>query len=321
MRNALLFVLTLFGASLCLGAEIYPSKPVRVIVNFGPGGSIDIAARVISQQLSEQLGITFIVENRPGAGGTIGSAFVAKSAPDGYTLMMMDSNITIVPGLYKSLPFDVAKDFTPITQIQSNSQVLVVPSSFNVNTLKEFIALAQANPGKFNYGSAGIGTLSHLSAERFKIAAGVNIKHIMYKGGPAVVTAILGGEVQMLMGSIQPAVLAQVKSGKLRALAVTTDGKRSPVMPDVPSMSEVGVSGMTIYTWIGLGGPAGMPKEVVNKLHAEVVKAIAVPSVKEQFIAQGAELVGSSSEEFSKYIRNEMRRWAEVIKSAGITAE
>lgn len=321
MRNAWLFVVTMFVASLCFGAEVYPSKVVRVIVNFAPGGGIDLTARVIAQQLSEQLGITFIVENRPGAGGTIGSGFVAKSAPDGYTLMIMDTNLTIVPSLNKSLPFDVAKDFTPITQIIGIPQVLVVPSSINANTLKEFLALAQANPGKLNYGSAGTGTQSHLSAELFKIAAKVDIAHIVYKGGPAIVTAMLGGEVQMLLGSIQPAVLAQVKSGKLRALAVTTDGKRSPSLPDVPSMSEAGVSGMTTYAWIGLGGPAGMPKEVVNQLHAEMVKAIAVPSVKERFIAQGGELVGSSPEEFSKLIRNELRLWAEVVRSAGITPQ
>lgn len=324
MRNALLFVLTLFGASLCLGAEVYPSKAVRVIVPFPPGGSSDIVARVISQQLSEQLGKSFVVDNRPDASGTasgtIGNGIVAKSASDGYTLMIADPSFSTVPGLYKSLPFDVAKDFAPITQIIGAPYVLVVHPSLNVNTLKEFIALAQANPGKFNYGSAGTGAQNHLSAELFKIAAKVNIAHIPYKGGADAMAAVLGGKIQMLIATI-PLALPHVSGGRLRALAVTTDGKRSPVMPDVPSMSETGVSGMTIYSWFGLVGPAGMPKEVVNKLHAEVVKALAVPSVKERYIAQGAELVGSSPEEFSILIRNELRRWAEVIKSAGITPE
>ncbi|MBI4191023.1 MAG: tripartite tricarboxylate transporter substrate binding protein [Betaproteobacteria bacterium] len=320
MRNALLFVLTLFGASLCFGAEVYPSKAVRVIVPFAPGGSTDFTARVISLQLSEQLGKSFVVDNRTGASGTIANGMVVRSAPDGYTLMLADTSTTIVPGLFKSLPFDVAKDFAPITQIIGAPNVLVVHPSLKASTLKEFVALAQANPGKFNYGSAGAGGLNHLMAELFKIAAKVNVAHIPYKGAGEVVPAVLGGQVEMLISTI-PTVLAYVNSGKLRALAVTTDGKRAPSMPNVPSMSEAGVSGMTIYAWYGLVGPAGMPKAVVNKLHAEVVKAIAVPSVKERFITQGGEAVGSSPEEFSKLIRNELPRWAEVIRSAGITTQ
>jgi tripartite-type tricarboxylate transporter receptor subunit TctC len=320
MRNAWLSALTLLGASLCFGAEVYPSKAVRVVVPFAPGGSTDFTARVISQQLSEQLGQSFVVDNRTGASGTIANGIVARSAPDGYTLMLADTSTTIVPGLFKSLPFDVARDFTPITQIIGGPNVLVVHPSLKANTLKEFIALAQANPGKLNYGSAGAGGLNHLMAELFKLAAKVNITHIPYKGAGEVVPAVLGGQVDMLVATI-PTVLAYVNSGKLRALAVTTDGKRAPSMPDVPSMSEAGVSGMTIYAWYGLVGPAGMPKEIVNKLHTEVVKAIAVPSVKERFITQGGEPVGSSPEEFSTLVRNELRRWAEVIKSAGNTPE
>ncbi len=321
MRNVLMFVLTLFGASLCFGAEVYPNKSVRVIVPFGPGGGTDLSARLISQQLTEQLGKSFVVENRTGAGGTIANGIVAKSAPDGYTLMLMDTSTVIAPGLYKSLPFDIAKDFTPLTQIIGAPLVLVVPPSLNISMLKEFVALAQANTGKFNYATGGTGTINHLSAELFNRAARVNIAHIPFKGGGEMVTGLLGGQVQMLIATI-PTVLAFVNSGKMRALAVTTaDRKRSPSMPEVPSMSEAGVSGMIVYTWYGLVGPAGMPKEVVNKLHAEVVKAIAVPSVNERFIAQGSEMVGSSPDEFSKHIRNELQRWAEVIKSAGIAPE
>ena len=321
MRNALLFVLTLFGASLCFGADVYPSKAVRVIVSYAPGGTSDLSARVISQPLSEQLGKAFVVENRPGASGTVGYGTVAKSAPDGYTLALVEMSFSMIPSLFKSPPFDVTKDFTPITQIMGVPLVLVVLPSLKTNTLKEFIALARANPGKFNYGSAGLGTQNHLSAELFKIAANVNIVHIPYKGGAGqVMIAMLGGQVQMLITPM-PSVLTHVNSGKVRALAVTTDGKRAPAMPDVPSMSEAGVSGMTIYSWFGLVGPAGMPKEVVNKLHAEVVKALAVPSVKERFIAQGGELTGNSPEDFSKHIGNELQRWSKVIKSAGITTE
>lgn len=320
MRTALLFVLALLGAALCFGAEVYPSKTVRVIVPFAPGASTDSTARVISLQLSEQLGKSFVVENRTGAGGIVGNGIVARSAPDGHTLLIASPAFAILPGMSKSLPYDTVKDFTPITQIMGTPNVLVVHPSLKANTLKEFLALAQANPGKFNYGSSSAGAQNHLSAELFKMAAKVNIAHIPYKGAGEVIIAMLGGQVEMMISTI-PTVLPHVNSGKLRALAVTTDGKRSPSMPDVPSMSEAGVSGMTIYNWYGMAGPAGMPMEVVNKLHAEVVKALAVPSVKDRFVAEDSELVGSSPEDFSKHIRNEIRRWAEAIKSAGITPE
>ena len=320
MRYAMLLVLTLFGASLCFGAEVYPSKAVRVIVAFGPSGTTDLTARLISQQLSEQFGKSFVVDNRPGASGAIGAGIVAKSAPDGYTLLMIEPNFSSLPGLNKSLPFDVVKDFTPITQIGRIPYVLVAHPSLNAPTLKDFIALARANPGKFNYGSTGVGSSLHLGTELFKTETKVNIVHIPYKGGGEVITAMLAGEVQMRIAPIST-VLTYVNSGKVRALAVATEGKRVPSMPDVPSMSEAGVPGMAIYHWTGLIGPAGMRRNVVSKLHDEVVKATTVPSVKEWFIAQSGELVGSSPEEFSKYIRNEMRRWAEVIKSVGITTE
>ena len=313
--------MTLSGASLCLAAETYPSQAVRLIVPFGPGGSSDVVGRIISQALSEQLGKQFIVENRPGAGGRIGAALVAKSAPTGYVLLVNDPSLTIHPGLYKTLSYDVIRDFTPITQILRIPNVLVVHPSLNVNTLKEFVALAQANPGKYNYGAAGAGSGAHLANELFKTAAKVNIVNITYAGGGGeVIAAMLSGQIQMFIITVTAAA-AQVKSGQLRALAVTTDGRRSSAMPDVPSMSEAGVPGMEVYLWTGLTGPAGLPKEIVDKLHAEVIKAIAVPSVKERLIGLGAELVGSSPEEFSLYIRSEIPRWAKVIKDAGISVE
>src|SRR3990172_966726 len=319
MRNAWLFVLLSLGASLGHGAEVYPTKPVRVVAPFAPGGISDIVARVISQQLSEQLGKPFIVDNRTGAGGIVGNGIVAKSAPDGHTLLMVNPAFTILPGISKSLPYDTVKDFTPITQIMRVPSVLVVSPALNVNTLKEFVALAQANPGKFNYGSGGPGSALHLYSELFKIAAKVDIVHIPYKGGGENFAALIGGQIQMLIISV-PTALQFVNSGRMRAFAVTTEGKRAPSMPNVPSMSEAGVSGMTIYVWFGFAGPAGMPKAIVNKLHAEVVKALAAPSVKDQFIRQDAEFVGSSPAEFSKLIHNELQLWAKVIKSAGITA-
>jgi tripartite-type tricarboxylate transporter receptor subunit TctC len=320
MRTAWLFVLILVGASPCFGAEVYPSKSVRMLVGSAPGGTPDMVARLISKQLSEQVGQTFVVDNRTGATSGIAYEIVVKSAPDGYTVMMTSPTITAQPSMSKSFPYDAIKDFTFITQVMRAPEVLVVHPSLNVNTLKEFIALARANPGKFNYGSGGTGGATHLWSELFNQVAKVNVTHIPYKGGAPAMNALLSGEIQMQIVSI-PAVLAHVKSGRLRALAVTTDGKRSPSMPDVPSMSEAGVSGMTIYVWNGLIGPARMPKEVVNKLRAEVVKANAVPSLKELFMAQDFEPVGSSPEEFAKLIRDEIPRWAAVMKSAGITPE
>lgn len=320
MRIAMLFVLMLFEASLCAAADVYPDKSVRVVVPFAPGGSVDTTARVISQQLTEQLGKPFIVDNRTGASGTIGNAIVAKSAPDGYTLMMADTSTAIAGSLYKSLPFDVAKDFSAITEIMRAPQVLVINASTNANTLREFVALAQANPGKFNYGSAGSGGALHLTAELFKMAAKVNIVHVPFKGGSDAIVALMNGDTHMQISTL-PTVFAAIKSGKARALAVTSDGKRLPAIPNVPSMGEGGVPNMVVYVWYGLVGPAGMPKKLVSTLNAEAIKATAVPSVKERFIAQGAEVVGSSPEDFTKYIRSELQRWTAVIKAAGVTPE
>ena len=320
MRLALAFFFTLFAAATTLAAEIYPSRPVRVIVAFAPGGGTDLTARLISQQISEQTGRSFVVENRTGASGTIGYGLAAKAAPDGYTLMMMDLSTVIVPNLFKSLPFDVARDYTPISQIVGAPNVLLVSPTVNATTLKEFIALALANPGKLNYGSAGAGSAIHLPSELFNRSAKISVTHVPYKGGGEAMTALLGSHVDMLITTV-PAALAFVNSGKVRALAVTTSGRRSPVMPDVPSMSEAGIPGMTVYSWYGLVGPAGLPQEVVTKVHAETVKALTVPSVKERFLAQGAELVGSRPEEFAQLIRDELRRWAEVVRAAGIPPE
>jgi tripartite-type tricarboxylate transporter receptor subunit TctC len=320
MRTALLFLFTLFLNAASAAAEVYPSRPVRVIVAFAPGGGTDFTARLISTQLSEQTGKPFIVENRAGASGTIGYGLAAKSPPDGYTLLMMDLSMVIVPNLFKSLPFDVARDYTPITQIVGAPNVLLVSPTVTATTLREFIALAQANPGKLNYGSAGAGSAIHLTSELFNKAAKVNVTHVPYKGGGEAMTALLGSHVDVVLTTV-PSSLASVNSGKLRALAVTTSGKRSPAMPDVPSMSEAGVSGMTVYSWYGFGGPAGLPNEIVARVHAETVKALAVPSLKERYLVQGSEPVGSGPEAFSKLVRDELRRWAEVVRTAEITPE
>jgi tripartite-type tricarboxylate transporter receptor subunit TctC len=320
MRSWLLLVSLLVASPLSTGADSYPAKPVRVIASFGPGSTVDLIARVVSQQLSDQLGKSFVVDNRTGAGGSIGNGLAAKSPSDGYTLLFGETGLTMLPGLFRSLPYDAVRDFTPVSQVVRTPMALVVHPSVKASSLKEFVALAQASPGKLNYASAGVGSPVNLASELFKIMSRVDIAHVAYKGGGEMVTSVLGGQVQMLLTTM-PTVLSQINAGKVRALAVTTEGKRVSVLPDVPSMSEAGVSGMTIYTWSGLFGPAGMPKDIVARLHAEVVKAIAAPAVRERFNVEGAEPVGSSPQEFAAHVRNELKRWADVIKSAGIKAE
>ncbi len=304
------------------GAEdAYPNKSVRIIVNYAPGGLADIGARIVAQQLTNQLGKSFIVENRPGGSGTIGTGFVAKSVPDGHTLLLSDTSFGIMSSLFKSLPFDVLKDFAPIVQMTRSTNVLVISPSLNMNTLKEFIASAKSNPGKYNYGSAGQGALSNLSCLLFNTATKVNIVHIPYDGGAGDLNSgFLSGQVQMLITTI-PSVMGNVKAGRMKALGVTTDGERSMMLPDVPSMKEEGVNDMVVYNWIGLVAPTATPKTIISKVHDEVVKSLSLPAVKERFSALDVQFVGSNPEQFSNHIRSEVSRWSEVIKAAGITVK
>jgi tripartite-type tricarboxylate transporter receptor subunit TctC len=321
MRNAAwLFALLWVTALPCTGAEVYPSRPVHVIVPVAAGGTTDLVARVISQQLTAQLGQPFVVENRVGAGGRIATEHVAKSPADGYTLLLAEPGFTIHPSLVKSLPYDIIDDFAAITEIGISPLVLVVQPSLNVSTMSEFIALAKANPGKFNFGSGGVGSAQHLAMELFKKAADVNVIHVPFKGASEVMNAMLSGQIQVMIAGI-PTVLARINSGTLRALAVMSDGRRSPVMPGVPSIVEAGLPGVVIYSWYGLVGPAGLPRTLIDKLHAEVVKAIAVPSVKERMFGDAGDMVGSSPAEFAQLIRDERRRWAEAAAGAGIVPE
>ncbi len=301
-----------------LAAAPYPARPVRVVAPFAPGGGTDIVARVLAQQFAEQLGKSFIVDNRTGASGMIAYDIVAKAAADGHTLLITNSAFASLPGLMKSLPYDPMKSFTPVSEILRAPNVLVVHPSTNVNTVKDFIAAARANPGKFNYGSGGAGSALHLYGELFKIAAKVDLTHVPYKGGGDNMTALLGGQIHMNITQYQANVIALIKSGKLRALAVTTDGKRSPALPDVPSMSEAGINGMSIYSWAGLLAPAGLPQTILARLNGEVTKMLAVAAVRERFVAQDAELIGSPPEAFEQMLAKEIRRWGEVIRAAGI---
>lgn len=301
-------------------ADAWPAQPVRIIVPYAPGGGTDTIARITAKLLGDQLNKSFVVENKPGGTGILGNSFVAKAAPDGHTLLLADITFPMLPATNKSLPYDVLKDFTVITQLDRVPQALVVIPSLGAGTLKEFIALARANPGKFNFGSGGSGSAPHLSAEFFNMAAKVKIAHIPFKGAGDVITAMLAGEVQMLITSI-PGVLAQVRAGKLRALAITTDGRRAPPLPDVPTTREAGLPGMDIDVWHGLVGPAGMAREVVNRLHTEIAAGIAQTAVQTQFTAQGAEPLATRPEDFAKFVRGEMQRWEELVKTAGIKTE
>ena len=273
-------IYALTSAVTAIAAEPYPAKPVRVVAPFAPGGGTDTVARVVAQQFAEQLGKSFIVDNRTGASGMIAYEIVAKAAPDGHTLLLTNSAFASLPGLMKSLPYDPLKSFTPVSEILRAPNVLVVHPSTNVTTVKDFVAAARANPGKFNYGSGGAGSALHLYGELFKIAAKVELTHVPYKGGGDNMAALLSGQIHMNITQYQANVIALIKAGRLRALAVTTDGKRSPALPEVPSMSEAGVAGMTIYSWAGLLAPAAVPKAIMEKLHNEVTKMLAVPVVQ-----------------------------------------
>jgi tripartite-type tricarboxylate transporter receptor subunit TctC len=300
-------------------ADNYPSKSVKIVVSFDPGSGTDLSARVIAKKLAEQLGVAVVVENRPGAGGVIGNDFVAKSAPDGYTLLMAEPGFTIGPSL-KKLPHDPLKDFTPITGIMRNASILIINNNVKANTVQELIDLAKAHPKMLNYGSAGIGSNSHMNAELFKMITKTDITHIPYSGA-AQVTGIASDAVQMIITGV-PTALAAINTGKVKALAVTTDGKRLPGLSDVPSFKEAGVPGMELYTWYGLVGPAHLPPEIVNKLQSEVAKALADPAIQKALVGKtGGEVLGNSPKQFGDYLAAEVKRWAEVVKTAGIKVQ
>ena len=321
MRHARLLAVALISASTCFAADDYPRGPVRVIVASGAGSGTDTYTRKVLAQVSEQLGKPFVVDNVGGAGGIVGWGNAAKAAPDGYTLTVLDTGFAITAAWQKSLPYDPSRDFTPITQTVRTPNVLVVIPSLRVNTLQEFIALARANPGKYNFGSSGIGGSQHLYAELFKTAAKLDMVHIPYKGGADMYAGALAGDIQMVIAAV-PAALPYIRNGQLRALAVLTEGKeRVRSLPDVPTIAEAGLPGLTIYSWQGLAGPAGMPPDVVRKLRAEVSKALADPAVRQWFTAQDAELIGGTPDEFAALIRDELRRWPEVIKAARVKVE
>ncbi len=318
-RLAALALLAVALAPLDASAQTYPSKTVKIIVPFGAGGPADVYARVLAQHLSEELKQSFVVEDRPGAGSIIGTNEVAKSAPDGYTLLLMSNTHTTNESLIPNKPFQLMRDFVPISPINYSDVMMVVHPSLGVKNLKDFIALAKSKPGQLNYASSGPGTPYHMAAELFKAMSGTNIVHVPHKTSGDMRNSVLGGHVQMMFDAIT--VLAPtVRSGQLIALG--TSGKtRSSVMPDVPTIAEAGVPGYESTIWIGLMAPTGTPKPIIDKLNAEIVKAMNRADVKENWAKQGAVPMPMSPAEFDKYLRADIEKWAHVVKVSGATAQ
>jgi tripartite-type tricarboxylate transporter receptor subunit TctC len=322
LRAVLPLLPLVLAAAFCappLHAQDYPTKPIRMIVPYPPAGGTDIVARTITEPLGTALGQPIIVDNRGGAAGNIGTDLAAKSAPDGYTILFTLSSHTINPKLYDKLPFDVEKDFIPISLAAFIPQILVAHPSVPANNIKELIALAKSQPGKLNYASVGTGSPGHIAGELFKLKTGVDMVHVPYKGGGPAVTDTLGGQVQLLFVSM-PAALQYVKAGRLKALAVTSD-KRSAAAPDVPTIAESGVPDCVVNSWYGALVPAKTSPTVVSKLQATFAKVLQMPEVKERLFAQGAEAAFSTSAEFARLIHDELKQWEFVIREARIKPE
>ena len=300
-------------------AQSYPSKPIRIVVPYPPGGFNDTLGRTLAAKFTEAWGQPAVVENKPGGNTLIGNDFAAKSAPDGHTLLVVAFPFSVVPSLFKAMPYDTVRDFAPVILAATSPNLLVVHPSLPVNTVGELIAAAKAKPGSLSYASTGNGSSNHISMELFKSLAGVNIVHIPYKGSGPAVSDLLGGQVHLMFDNT-PNVLPHVKAGKLRALG-SSGTKRSALTPDVPTVAEAGVAGYEVTVWFGLVAPAGTPREVIQKLNAEVTRILAMPDVRERFLAQGVEPQGSTPEQFGEHIRAQMAKWKKVVEDAGVKAE
>lgn len=300
-------------------AASYPARPVRIIVPQSPGASTDLTARLVARSLSEAWRQPVVVDNRPGAGTIIGTELVVRAAPDGHTLMVVASGITVNPSMHKRLPYDTARDLAPVSQLTRFSNLLAAHPSFAARSLQDVLALAKAKPGTINYASAGLASGTHMSMELLKTMTGIDLVHIPYTGGGPAVTAAIGGQVQLNIGTTV-GVLPHVRSGKLRAIAVTT-AARSPAAPEVPTFAESGVTGYDHGPWNGLFAPAKTSPVVLAKIHAEVVRALQAPEVRKVFANEGVEVVANAPEAFAALVRTELMMWAKVVKAAGIKAE
>ena len=300
-------------------AQAWPSKPISLIVPFPAGGTTDVLARALAEKLTLSLGQTVIVESKPGAGATLGADYVAKAKPDGYTLLMGAVHHTIASSVYKKLPYDFQKDFTPITTVALVPNVLVVNASTAAKNVAELVAMVKAQPGKLTYGSNGNGTAQHLIGTQFENITGTDLVHVPYKGSGPLATDLLGGQITMSFDTVTP-VLQHIKGGKLRALAVTTS-KRSSALPDVPTLDEAGLKGFNIGTWFGVLAPAATPKDIVARLNAEMVKAIQSPDFRKRMEEIGAEPIGNSGEQMAQQIKSETEKFGKLVKDAKVTIE
>jgi len=312
----LLWLALLMAPGAVFAQPAYPTKPIRLVLPFPPGAPSDLVGRTIGQKLGEQLGQSFVPDNRAGAGGSVGLAMVAKAPPDGYTLMVTSPSIALTPLLYSSLQYDVAKDFTPIARLASIENVMLVHPSVPAKTLKEFIALARSRPGKLNYGSGGAGTTNHLANELLKSLEKIDIVHVPYKGATVATTALMGGEVDEVVVSVA-SVLPLIKAGRVRPLVVLSD-KRVPTLPNVPTSTEAGYPNFRMSIWYGMVGPGGMPREIVTRLHGEVVKALDDPQLRQQMSNAGMDPWLGGPDEMGKLMRSEMERYTRIIQAAGI---
>ena len=308
------------AAATAAHAQDYPNRPIRIIAQFTPGTSTDILARVIGQKLTESWGQQVVVDNRPGAGGVIGTELGAKAAPDGYTLTMaVSSGFGINPTLYIKLPYDAIRDFAPITNIALTPQTLVVNPGFAAKSVKEFVAVAKAKPGQINFASLGAGSTSHLTMEMFRSAAGIRLNHIPYKGSPAAHGELFSGQIPVMFDAI-PAVLPHVKSGRLRALGIGS-AQRSSFLPEVPTIAESGFPGFEAVGWIGIAAPAKTPPAILDKLQAEIVRIINTPEMKERLASLAFTPVGDTRQQFSAFIKSEIAKWGKAVKESGAKAD
>jgi len=323
-----MFVRWMVGSFLALGAglaglagaQTFPAKPIRIMVAFPPGGPSDYAARVVSTKLAESLGQPVVVDNRPGAGGALATELAARAAPDGYTLVVGNTGtLTVLPHLQAKIPYDALRDFTPITNLIGGPSFLLLHPSVPAKNLRELVALAKRQPGKLTYASAGVGQISHMNGELLKLLAGIDLLHVPYKGTGQVTPELLGGQVSMTF-STSVDNLQFVKAGRVRLLAVT--GKeRLGVIPDTPTMAEAGVPGFDSLNWNGIVGPARIPRDIVNRLNRELVRAVKAPDVVEKVVAQGNFVIGDTPEQFGGYIRTESEKWGRVVKQAKIKVD
>jgi tripartite-type tricarboxylate transporter receptor subunit TctC len=297
----------------------YPSKPIRIISPFAPGGGNDVLARAVAQKLTENLKQQVIVESRPGANGIIGTEIAARAAPDGYTIVLVPSGHTVNPHIYKKLPFDPIKDFTPISLAGWSPLVLAIHPSLPVKNVKELIAFAKARPGVLAYGTAGVGSSGHLAGAMFETMTGTKLTHVPYKGMGLALTDVIAGQVSMVFGT-NLSTVPQVRSGRLRGLAIT-GAQRSPALPDLPTVAEAGVPGYEASLWYGFVGPARLPADIVRRLNTEIVAAVAQPDVKERLASQGVDARSSTPEEFARLIASDLQRWGKVVARAGVKAE